>query len=113
MAYARLAAVKFKPGKREEGLSMIKEFKEEAERTEGFLDLLYLLSEDEPDVARLISVWDSEETMRSSENGVFKSAMKATEDLRDGPYDVKNHRVSDMGTEAWLVPALKAYREHH
>jgi quinol monooxygenase YgiN len=113
MAFARLATVRFKPGKREEGLRVISRFKEEAERTEGFLDLLYLLSEDEPDVARLISVWDSEATMHSSEKGVFRSAMEMTEDLRDGPFEVKNHRVSDMGTEAWLVPALKAYREPH
>lgn len=103
VAYARLLNTKFKPGKRDEALEIIDDAPKE--RVEGFKGILALLSVDDPDSATIISVWDSEDTLNASQKGIFQDIMKATENLRDGPMEMKNVMVREMRGQLILIPA--------
>jgi quinol monooxygenase YgiN len=100
MSYARVVTAKFKPGKREEALRIIDGGPKE--REEGFSGILALIHEDDPDSATIISLWDSEDTLNASEQGIFRNLMKATEEMRVGPPEVKNAQIREM--RAQLIP---------
>jgi heme-degrading monooxygenase HmoA len=95
-----MVTTKFKPGMREEALKVIDEGPKEKVR--GFSGILALLHEDDPDSATILSVWDSEETLNASEQGIFRDLMKATEEYRVGELDMKNAKVREMRGQ--LVP---------
>jgi quinol monooxygenase YgiN len=96
MTYARIVTAKFKPGKREEGMRIIDEFKGYAEDPKGFQGILALLSTDDPDVATLVTMWDSEETLDTSREGIFNKVMVELEELLEGPVDVHNQKLREM-----------------
>jgi heme-degrading monooxygenase HmoA len=103
VAFARMLSTKFKPGKREEAIKIIDDSPKE--EVEGFKGILALLPVDDPNSATIISIWDSEDTLIASQEGIFQEIMKATEDLRDGPPDVKNAKVRDMRAQLISIPA--------
>jgi quinol monooxygenase YgiN len=94
MAFARMVNTKFKPGTRDEAIKIIDASPKE--KVKGFQGILALLPMDDPNSATLISVWDSEESLNASQKGIFQDIMNATEDLRDGPMEVKNEKVREM-----------------
>ena len=100
LAYARMINTKVKPGKREEALKIIDAAPKE--KVEGFMGIIALLDEDDPDSMTVVSVWDSKETLDASGKGVFKDIMDDTKDLLQGPPDVKNTKVREMRGQ--LVP---------
>jgi quinol monooxygenase YgiN len=103
MAFARLVNTKFKPGKRDEAIRIIDDAPKE--EVDGFKGILALLSIDDPNSATLISVWDSEESLNASQKSIFQDIMAATENLREGPLDVKNLKVREMRGQLILNPA--------
>jgi len=103
MALARVVSTKFKPGKRDEAIGIIDTAPKD--KVEGFQGILALLPVDDPNSAILISFWDSEETLMASQKGIYQEVMKATENLREGPLDMKNHNVRKMKGQLIPVPA--------
>ena len=100
LAYARMVNTRTKPGKREEALKIIDAAPKQ--NVEGFMGIIALLDEDDPDSMTVISVWDSKETLDASAKGIFKDIMDDTMDLREGPPDVKNAKTREMRGQ--LVP---------
>ncbi len=100
LAYARMVNTKFKPGKREDALKIIDAGPKQD--VKGFVGILALLDEDDPNSATIISVWDSKETLDASAKGIFKDLMDDTKDLREGPPEVKNSQTREMRGQ--LVP---------
>ena len=94
MTYARMINQKFKPGKREEALKIID--RAQKEDVKGFKGIIALLHEDDPDSATVISLWDSEDTLRSSAEGIFHDLMDETEGLRAGPPEIINGKIREM-----------------
>jgi heme-degrading monooxygenase HmoA len=95
-----MVSTKFKAGKRDEAIRIIDGFPKED--VKGFEGILTLLPVDDPNSATIISVWDSEDSLNASQKSIFQDIMKATENLRDGPLDVRNTKVRDMRGQ--LIP---------
>ena len=96
MLFARLSVWTFKKGQREKGLNFLNESSSDAARsTEGFRGILQFLSEEEPDCATLITLWESDEARNNSSKGVFKDATKGLESYVECPPEVSNFTLSD------------------
>ena len=103
MAYARLVNMKFKPGTRDEAIKIIDDAPKQ--QVKGFKGILTLLPMDDSDSATIISVWDSEDSLMASQEGIFQDVMKATEHLREGPMVTKNVKLREMRGQLMLIPA--------
>lgn len=102
MLFARMSVWTFKKGQREKGLDKLAWAKPQEESlsnaarsTKGYRGYLQLLSEEKPDCATLITLWESDEARKDSSKGVFKDAMKALEPYLECPPDVSNFKLSD------------------
>jgi quinol monooxygenase YgiN len=103
LAYARIVSTKVKPGQREEALRIIDEAPKE--KVEGFMGIIALLDEEDPDSMTVISVWDSKKTMDESSKSIFVDVMNNTKDVREGTPEVKNAKIREMRGQLVRIPA--------
>jgi heme-degrading monooxygenase HmoA len=96
MVVARVSTWKFKQGQRDNAFAALDKRSEEADRTRGFRGYLDLLSDDDPDAAIVITLWEDEETRSASQRGIFQGATQDMERYLTGPPDVKNYRVREI-----------------
>jgi len=97
MLFARMSVWKFKLGQREKGLNKLDEsISNVARTTKGFHGFMQLLSDDAPDCATIITLWESEDALKASAKGVFKDATKMLEQYVDSPPSVSNFKVTDV-----------------
>lgn len=64
-----------------------------ARKTRGYKGSITLLSADDPDSGIIITLWESEETLKASGKGVFQDAVKKLEQFVASPPDVKNYKL--------------------
>ncbi len=102
MYFARVSVWTFKKGQREKGLDKLASAEPQqqsvsdlARSTKGYRGSLQLLSEDKPDCATIITLWESEKARKNSSKGVFKDAIKEVEPYLESPPDVSNFKLSD------------------
>jgi heme-degrading monooxygenase HmoA len=101
MTFARLVNVKFRPGKREEGVSVIADFSKDVR--EGFEGMLILFPTDDPDKATYITLWDSEETMNGSWKEISPRVTEALKDLLAEQPEMRSNKVREM--QRLAIPA--------
>jgi heme-degrading monooxygenase HmoA len=94
MTYARLVDVKFKPGKGEQGMSIIADVSKDAR--DGFEGMLILLSTDDPDKVTYVTLWDSEETLNSSWNQINPKATEALKNHLAEPTVMRTNKVREV-----------------
>ncbi len=94
MVLARMTKWTFKSGKRQEAFSELDSTLGNVARANpGFRGVLSLLSRDDPNVGVVITLWNDEESLRSSESNVLPpSVQKVTELLTERP-TVQNFRL--------------------
>lgn len=94
MTHARLVDVKFKPGKRDEGLSIIADVAKSVR--EGFEGMLILLPTDDQDKATYVTLWDSEDSMNSSWSKINPRATEALKNVLAGPTVMRTNEVREV-----------------
>jgi heme-degrading monooxygenase HmoA len=94
LVLARMSTWTFKSGKREEGFSELDMVLSTlARNTKGFRGSLSLISRDDPNSAVFLTLWNDEESLKASESGVFKEAIRKVEHHLQGSPKVDNFRV--------------------
>lgn len=94
MVLARLSIWVFKKGKREEGFAELDRILNSATRhTKGFRGYISLISKDEPDTSTILTLWQDEEALEDSEQGVYKLAITNVQDFLESPPQIKNFKV--------------------
>ena len=94
LVLARISIWKFKNGKREDGFSMLDQTMVElTRRTKGFRGLLTFLSLQEHDTGIIITLWDNEESLDSSSEGIFRTTTQKLEPYVVGPPEVRSYRT--------------------
>jgi|GEM_PF-3300718 len=96
MSLARTVTLRFKPGKREEGLKIVDRFQEYVKDPQGFLSVQVLLPSD-PDQATLITLWESEEAREASRQGLFQEILDDLKDLLSAPPEIKDQALQSLG----------------
>ncbi len=91
--YARMTVWKFKPGKRDEAIRIVEGFQEDIGESEGFRGLIILRSVDDPNEARFLALWDSEESLKASEKGVYQKVSGNAMSLAEKPPELKNFEI--------------------
>jgi hypothetical protein len=91
--YARVSTIRFKPGRREEGIKVLEwYFRKGAAGSTGHL---VLVSVDDPDEVTYVTLWSSEETMISSLRIDIGQVHRSLVDLIEEPADRKHHKVHE------------------
>jgi len=94
LVLARLSIWNFKKGKREEGFAELDRILNSATRhTKGFRGYISLISKDDPDASNILTLWQDEETLDASEQGVYKLAISTVQDFLESPPQIKNFKV--------------------
>jgi len=101
MTHARLVDVKFKPGKRDEGMSIIADVAKNVR--EGFEGMLVLLPDDDPNKATYVTLWDSEESMNDSWKKINPKATEALKNVLAEPTVMRTNEVREV--EKITLPA--------
>lgn len=94
MTYARLMGLKFKPGKREEGLSIVADVAKDVR--EGFEGMLVLLPTDDTDKVAYVTPWDSESAMSGSWEKIDPKATGALKGVLAEPTVMRTNEVLAM-----------------
>lgn len=102
MAYARTVTFRARPGKRENVVSTIDSFTGEGEELEGFMGITALLSTSDPDTGVMLTMWESEEALNSSYEGIVQKVMESVKEFLGEPPDIKHFRVREMTSQ--LIP---------
>jgi quinol monooxygenase YgiN len=91
--YARMTVWKFKPGKRAEAVKIVEDSLDEIRKNKGFRALITLLSTDDPNGATMIALWDSEETLKASQESIYRKVSGKTIPLAEKPPELKNMEI--------------------
>lgn len=91
--YARGTIWKFKPGKRAEAVKLVEGFQDEIRKSKGFRGLMVLLSVDDPNEARFLALWDSEDSLKASEKGVYSKVSGKAMPLAERPPELKHFEI--------------------
>ncbi len=84
----------FKKGKCEEGFAELDRILSTSTRhTPGFRGYLSLLSREDSNKATVLTLWNDEDSLNSSEKGVFAGAIKKVEGLLENGPSIENFRV--------------------
>ncbi|MDK2889889.1 MAG: Antibiotic biosynthesis monooxygenase [Methanoculleus sp.] len=105
MVVARLSTWKFKPGQRDAALEVISKKGDEAGETKGFRGYLFLMPSDDPDAAVLTTLWEDEESLQASSEGIFREVSGEVERYTASPPEVKKLHVHSAEI-AEIVPEL-------
>lgn len=101
MTYARLVDLRFRPGKREEGMNTISDIRRDV--MEGFEGMLILLATGDQDRVTYVTFWESEHTMNGSWEQIAPRATEELKDLLAEPAIMRTTSVGEM--EKITVPA--------
>ena len=103
MVLARMSFWYFKVGKREEGFAELDRILNTlAQDAQGFRGYMSLLSYEDPNALTVLTLWQDEEAMKMSEQGVFAQAIKKVRDSLESPPRIENYRV--FSTELFQRP---------
>ena len=91
--FARVAIYCYRPGKREEGNRVVKDFISEG--AEGLKGHLILDDLDNPDKAAYVTLWDSEESMIAYFGSIRRDLDEAMDDLIIGATEYLFTRIRD------------------
>ena len=81
LVLARMSFWYFKKGKREEGFAELdKILNTLAQESEGFRGYMSLLSHEDPNAVTILTLWQDEDALKKSEQGVFARATKKLEE---------------------------------
>ncbi len=84
----------FKKGKREEAFKELDRILNTlVQNADGFRGYMSLLSYDNPDELTVLTIWQDEESMNKSEEGVFSQAIQKVQDLIETPPCTEKYRV--------------------
>ena len=83
----------FKPGQRDAALEIISKKSDEAGEIKGFRGYLFLMPSDDPDAAVLTTLWENEESLQASFEGIFREASGDVEKYTASPPEVKKLHV--------------------
>ena len=94
LVLARLSIWTFKKGKREEGFAELDRILNSTTRhTKGFRGYISLISKDDPEASTIITLWQDEEALETSEKGVYTLAIANVQDYLESPPQIKNFKV--------------------
>jgi len=100
---ARMSFWYFRKGKREEGFAELdKILNTLAQESEGFRGYMSLLSHEDPNAVTILTLWQDEDALKKSEQGVFARASKKVEESLEKPPRIENYRV--FSTELFQRP---------
>jgi quinol monooxygenase YgiN len=103
LVLARMSFWTFKNGKREEGFSELdKILNTLAQDSEGFRGYMSLLSHDNPNTLTILTLWQDEDALNKSEQGVFTLATQKVKDSLENLPRIENYRV--FSTELFQRP---------
>jgi len=103
LVLARMSFWTFKNGKREEGfLELDKILNTLAQDSEGFRGYMSLLSNDNPNTLTILTLWQDEDALKKSEQGVFARATQKVQDSLENSPRIENYRV--FSTELFQHP---------
>lgn len=105
MVVARMSTWKFKPGQRDAALEVISKKGDEAGKIKGFRGHLYLVPSDDPDAGVFIALWEDEESLQASFEGIFREISGDIEQYAASPPEVKKLHVHSAEI-AEIVPEL-------
>ncbi len=101
MTFSRLVDVKFKSGRRDEGINKIGDFNKGVR--EGFEGMLFLFPMNDPDKATYVTLWNSEEAMNDSWNQINSRLMESLGELLEGPPEMRSNEVREI--QRLTIPA--------
>lgn len=94
MVLARMSFWYFRKGKREEGFAELdKILNTLAQESDGFRGYMSLLSSGDPNAVTILTLWQDEDVLKKSEQGVFARASKKVEESLEKPPRIENYRV--------------------
>jgi heme-degrading monooxygenase HmoA len=100
---ARMSFWNFKAGKREEGFAELdKILNTLAQDSEGFRGYMSLLSQENPNLVTILTLWQDEDALKKSELDVFARATQKVKDKLEKPPRIENYRV--YSTEMFQKP---------
>jgi len=103
LVLARLSVWNFKKGKREDAFAELDRILTTLTRnTKGFRGYLSLLSYDDPNASTILTLWQDEESLATSEKGVYAEAITKVQDSLEKPPQIENFRV--FSTELFMRP---------
>jgi heme-degrading monooxygenase HmoA len=103
MVLARMSFWYFKKGKREEGFAELdKILNTLAQESEGFRGYMSLLSHEDLNAVTILTLWQDEDALKKSEQGVFARATKKVEESLEKTPRIENYRV--FSTELFQRP---------
>ncbi len=92
MVVARMSTWKFKPGQRDAAIEVISKEGDAAEK-KGSRGHLFLMPAEDPDAGVFITLWEDEESLQASREGVFKGISRDIEQYTASPPEVKKLHV--------------------
>ncbi len=103
MVFARMSSWTFKKEKAEEGfLELDSQLNSLTRQTEGFRGYMSLLSNDDPNEAVILSLWQDEEALKASEKGAFAELTKRMEGFL----------VKSPSSESFRVFSTELFQRH-
>jgi quinol monooxygenase YgiN len=94
LVLARMSKWIFEDSKREEGFFKIDEVLNKMVRhTTGFRGYMSPLSQDEPNSAVILTLWQDQDTLDASEKGVFTQTTQGIQNLLEKPPTTSSFRV--------------------
>jgi heme-degrading monooxygenase HmoA len=103
LVLARMSFWTFKKGKREEGFSELdKILNTLAQDSEGFRGYMSLLSYDSPNLVTILTLWQDDDALKKSEQGVFLRATQKVQEFLENSPRIENFRV--FSTELFQRP---------
>ena len=94
MVFGRISVWHFKKGRREDAFSELDLILNTSTRhTPGFRGYISMLSRDDPNMATVLTLWQDEESLKASEQGVFANAINKVKDSLESSTRTGNFRV--------------------
>ena len=93
MVVARMSTWKFKSGQRDSALEIISKKDDDPEKMKGSRGYLFMVPSEDPDAGVFITLWEDEESLQASREGIFKEVARDVEKYAASPPEVKKLQV--------------------
>jgi quinol monooxygenase YgiN len=94
LVFARMTTWHFKKDKREKAFVEIDRVLNTATRNvKGFRGYMSLLSNEDPNTAIVLTLWQDEETLKQTETGTLQDAVRKVQDALESPPCIENFKV--------------------
>jgi quinol monooxygenase YgiN len=101
MVLARVTIWRFKQGTREAAFLELDNFLNTSTRhAEGFRGYMSMFSTDDPNIATTLTLWQDEDSLKTSETGVFVETIQKIQGCLDGEPKTDTYRV--FSTELFM-----------